>query len=70
MKPPDEAKRRIVVQWLQKADHDCDLAEHLFAEGARFPSAIVFHCQQAVEKYIKAMLVRHAIGKRLPLKPG
>ena len=31
------------------------------AQGDRFREIIAFHCQQAVEKYLKALLVRHQI---------
>jgi len=56
MKPREQAKRRILAQWLRKADADMSLAEHLVSEGVNFPSAITFHCQQAAEKYLKALL--------------
>ncbi len=56
MKPREQAKRRILAQWLRKADADMNLAEHLVSEGVNFPSAITFHCQQAAEKYLKALL--------------
>ncbi len=57
MKPPDQPRRRILAEWLRKADVDLGLARHLVQEGVFFPSAIAFHCQQAAEKYIKAYLV-------------
>ncbi|MFO7905819.1 MAG: HEPN domain-containing protein [Planctomycetota bacterium] len=50
--PPEEAKRRVLAAWLAKAKADLDVAEHLFGEGARFPNAVAFHCQQAAEKYL------------------
>lgn len=34
MKPHKQAKRKIVAEWLHKADADFDLASHLLAEGA------------------------------------
>lgn len=52
-----EVKQRLVNDWLQKADTDLGVADHLVAEGALFPSAIAFHCQQAAEKCLKAYLV-------------
>lgn len=56
MMPPEDAKKRLVREWLRKADADFDLAEHLVAEESVFLNAIAFHCQQAAEKYLKALL--------------
>jgi HEPN domain-containing protein len=61
MKPPDVARRELVLQWLDKAAADFDAAEQLCAQGDRFREIIAFLCQQAVEKYLKAFLVRHQI---------
>jgi HEPN domain-containing protein len=33
-------------------------------EGDRFRDTVAFHCQQAVEKYVKAILVRHRVEFR------
>jgi len=56
MRPPEGVRKRLVREWLRKANADFDLAEHLVAEGSVFLNAIAFHCQQAVEKYLKALL--------------
>jgi len=61
MKPPEIALRELVLQWLEKAAADFDAAEQLSAQGGRFPEIVGFHCQQAVEKYLKALLVRHQV---------
>ena len=61
MKPPDVARRELVLQWLDKAASDFDAAEQLCLQGDRFREIIAFLCQQAVEKYLKAFLVRHQI---------
>jgi HEPN domain-containing protein len=61
MKPPDVALRELVLQWLDKAAADLDVAEELCTQGDRFREIIAFHCQQAAEKYLKAFLVRHQI---------
>ncbi len=61
MRPHEEIKRKVMAEWVRKADADFDLAEHLLAEGSNFLNAIAFHCQQAVEKYLKAFLVWHQI---------
>jgi HEPN domain-containing protein len=62
MKPHEEAVRKVVAEWLLKADADLALASHLLAEGSLFPSAIAFHSQQAAEKYLKAFLSRHQVS--------
>jgi HEPN domain-containing protein len=61
MKPPDDALRELVRQWLDKAARDFDAAEQLSAQGGRFREIVAFHCQQAVEKYLKALLVRRQV---------
>jgi HEPN domain-containing protein len=62
MTPPEDIKRKLVAEWLRKADSDMDLAEHLADEGAAFANAIAFHCQQAAEKYLKAFLTSHQVA--------
>ena len=58
MKPPDVALRELVLRWLDKANADFDAAGQLCAQPGRFREIVAFHCQQAVEKYLKAFLVR------------
>jgi len=53
----EAAKRKVLAEWLHKADDDLGLAEHLLGESSLYPDAIAFHCQQAAEKYLKALLV-------------
>ncbi|RJP25557.1 MAG: HEPN domain-containing protein [Candidatus Abyssobacteria bacterium SURF_5] len=61
MKPPEQAKRQLVKQWLAKAEEDFGLAEHLLSEHSPYLGAVGFHSQQAAEKYLKAFLVYHQI---------
>ena len=61
MKPPDEIRRDLVRQWLEKAEEDFGVAELLLAERAPYLSAVGFHLQQAAEKYLKALLVHHQV---------
>jgi HEPN domain-containing protein len=61
MKPPDVARRDLVLQWLKKAASDLEAAEQLGKHGGRFGEIVAFHCQQAAEKYLKALLVRHQV---------
>ncbi|MGP8245255.1 MAG: HEPN domain-containing protein [Bryobacteraceae bacterium] len=55
MKPPEVALRELVCQWLEKASADFDVADRLSAQRGRFREIVAFHCQQAVEKYLKAL---------------
>jgi len=61
MRPPEEVRRELVRQWLGKAEGDFAVAEHLLAEGSGFLAAAGFHWQQAGEKFLKALLVRHQV---------
>ena len=48
----------FVIPWIKKAENDIEAA--LFLAETMFPTPIeivCFHCQQAVEKYLKAYLV-------------
>jgi len=51
----------LVHEWLQKARQDLDSAKFL-SDMKPLPKDIIgFHCQQAVEKCLKAFLVLHDI---------
>lgn len=64
MKSREGELRDLVRDWLRKADLDCDVAARLASEGDRFRDIVAFHCQQAVAKYVKAILVRHQVEFR------
>jgi len=50
--------KEITGQWIELADKDLALAEHTAKTMWPTPHEIVcFHCQQFVEKYLKAFLV-------------
>ncbi|MGP8323704.1 MAG: HEPN domain-containing protein [Methanosarcinaceae archaeon] len=44
----------VVREWLQKAEEDYNAVVKL--EPAETPYVICFHCQQCIEKYLKAFL--------------
>lgn len=46
-----------IKEWINKADHDLGSAKLIFLHIPDYFDTIAFHCQQAVEKYIKAILV-------------
>ncbi|MBM2813287.1 MAG: hypothetical protein HW421_49 [Ignavibacteria bacterium] len=51
-----------VRKWLIKADNNIKAASQLFEVKEIITDAICFHCQQAVEKYMKAYLVSKEIA--------
>ena len=51
----------IAKQWLEKADKDLEIAQLLIKKGDRFVDFTCFHCQQAFEKYLKALLLSNGI---------
>lgn len=50
-----------IKEWIEKADHDLGSAKIIYIHLPDYFDTIAFHCQQAVEKYIKAILVFHGI---------
>jgi HEPN domain-containing protein len=51
-----ESNLEIVNLWIKKADHDLGSAKLIYLHIPDYFDTIAFHCQQAVEKYIKASL--------------
>lgn len=56
---PDPQRRADTQSWLRKASSDLRYAEIDLAARPAAPEDAVFHCQQAVEKALKAFLVWH-----------
>lgn len=50
-----------INEWIEKADHDLGSAKIIYLHLPDYFDTIAFHCQQAVEKYIKAILVFYNI---------
>ena len=62
MKPPeDQARSRLVKQWLDKAEADLQAAESLFSHIPPLLYPACFFSQQAAEKYLKALLTHHNV---------
>jgi HEPN domain-containing protein len=61
MKPPEAEVQAIAAGWLAKAKIDLRVCDSLAAQDADLWEAVTFHCQQAVEKALKAVLVRHQV---------
>jgi len=47
----------LIKLWIEKADHDLGTAEITWLHIPQYKDTISFHCQQAVEKYLKAYLI-------------
>jgi HEPN domain-containing protein len=50
-------KNDLVKEWLIRAEHDLTAAELLLKYEETLNDVIAFHCQQAVEKYLKGYMV-------------
>ena len=52
-----------IENWLKKADNDLKIVEHELelSEEETVKDGACFHCQQAVEKYLKAFLIFHKV---------
>ena len=46
-----------IKQWLIKGDHDLGTAKITYLHIPEYLDTVTFHCQQAVEKYLKAYLI-------------
>jgi HEPN domain-containing protein len=64
MRPPDPDTALVLREWIEKADADLYVAEQMAAQAPlnlRIREIVGFHCQQAAEKYLKALLTCHQI---------
>jgi HEPN domain-containing protein len=52
----------IVNKWILKAEHDLKAADQMLRADEPITDAACFHCQQAVEKYLKAYLVSRGVA--------
>lgn len=53
-----EPEAKFIDQWLEKAEHDLKAAELIIAYDPLIFDVACFHCQQAIEKYFKAYLIK------------
>jgi len=51
----------FVQGWLRMAELDYSVADTLQERRSEYTEAVAFHSQQAAEKFIKALLVRHQV---------
>lgn len=61
MTPREESLRKLVSDWLCKANDDVRVVNLLSENACGLANTIAFHAQQAVEKYLKAFLTWHQI---------
>jgi len=52
-----KTKRELIDSWIAKAEKDLLSAKHELSFPDAVTETVCFHCQQAVEKYVKAYLV-------------
>jgi HEPN domain-containing protein len=52
-----KTKTELQNNWIDKAEKDLLTAEHEMTFTDRVAESICFHCQQAVEKFLKAYLI-------------
>ena len=48
--------KRETAQWVRKAERDWEVAHRLAGDDPPPRDIVCFHCQQAAEKYLKALL--------------
>jgi HEPN domain-containing protein len=75
--PPEVTE--ALRQWVRKAEHDLEAARLILAAKSHCPyDTACFHCHQAAEKYLKALLTllgiqaprTHDLGNLLALLPA
>src|SRR5260370_12196762 len=53
--------KRQTAKWVHKAEQDWEAAHKLASETPPFRDIVCFHCQQAAEKYLKALLQENGL---------
>ena len=53
--------KKIVEDWIMFADRDLTAAELLLKDEHSLTNIVAFHCQQTIEKYLKAFWVENDI---------
>jgi HEPN domain-containing protein len=61
VKGKDEIVKGIANKWIEKAEKDLLTSERELSFQDPVTDTVCFHCQQAVEKYLKAFLVFHQV---------
>jgi HEPN domain-containing protein len=58
-------KDEEIKQWIIKGDHDLGTAKITYLHIPEYLDTVTFHCQQAVEKYLKSYLIFQSTEFRL-----
>ena len=53
--------KRLTAEWVRKAEADFAAARNLRKTRPPLHDQVCFHCQQTVEKYLKALLQEHGL---------
>jgi len=53
--------KKLVEDWIALADKDLYAAEIMLKENYSLTNIVTFHCQQAIEKYLKAFIIENDI---------
>ena len=54
--------KKLVEEWIYKAEEDFESAVYLAKKDKKpVPDSVCFHCQQCIEKYLKAFLISNDI---------
>src|SRR5436309_2290838 len=53
--------KKLTAEWVRKAAADLVLAARVSVQKPRLNDAICFHCQQAAEKYLKALMCERSL---------
>src|ERR1039458_9426598 len=64
MQPLDPDAESLLREWIEKANADLEVARRIAADASgnlRIREIVGFNCQQAAEKYLKALLTRYQI---------
>jgi len=48
---------KVIALWVSEGDHDLGTAKITYLYIPEYLDTVTFHCQQAVEKYLKAYLI-------------
>ena len=62
MTSPDRTLRRLVREWLSKAEEDFLVAQELMERDRLSYNPVGFHAQQAAEKFLKALLTQQGVA--------